>query len=299
MFIGATGAGKSYAAQELLVAEGLDVVVVNDASDKVWPQKFRRISWGEVLKATNCNVLVEDLINVTDKEVAVLKLLLNYNAHHKVLPTVIFIAHSSNGTGAYTILQNMSHFCFMLLRSSATSLSSVLRVFEFGKPEIRAKKNAFLSALESSAQGYWVLEPDTGKFEPSPGSLARSGGGAGGGGVVSARGGGREQALTLYKKTAQKFLALFCPETTARALAIFDYVMDKVPLHNLSPDDLNFTLREKKSGTVVRVSLLDYLHTVTTQVKPSRAVLDLHAYFARYVTLPRLVVANAHPKFLS
>jgi hypothetical protein len=62
--------------------------------------------------------------------------------------------------------------------------------------------------------------------------------------------------------------------------------------------DLNFTLRDAKTGKVVKVSLLDYIHTLTTQTPPTKEVLDLHAYIKRHVTLPRCFIANQHRKFV-
>lgn len=303
MFIGETRAGKSHAARDLLDAEGLPVVVVNDATADPLRPNYRRISWAEVLGVSHCNVLVEDLINCTDAEVGVLKRILNYNAHHRVLPTVILVAHASTRTGAFTTLQHLTHVCFMSRRTSAASLAHVLEHYKYSKAETRSKVEAFLGG-DLVEHGYWVLDVNSGNFERKPGSLARptcsaasvvpGPGGPPGGGVAGSRQ-RREQSLVEYRKTAEMYLNLFSPESK-KALAILDFVLAKAPLQSLSPADLNFTLRDAKTGSVVSVSLLDYLHTLTTQTKPTRLVLDLHAYLSRHVTLPRCFIANAHPR---
>jgi len=301
MFIGETRAGKSHAARDLLDAEGLPVVVVNDHTKDPLRPGYRRISWSEVLEVVHCNVLVEDLINVTPKEVAVLQQILNYNHHHHVLPTVIFIAHSSTKTGAFTTLKQMTHFCFMCKRSTVSSIVDVLDLFKFSKADSKAKVDAFLDDLGKTERTFWVLEVESGKFERQPGSLARSISRPAAPAPIAAAPDAtpaqkREQALLAYRKTAETYLNLFSLEAK-KALAIFDFIMAKTPLQALNPADLNFTLRDKKSGHVVNVSLLDYLHTLTTQTKPSRGVLDLHAYLAKHVALPRCFITNDHPKF--
>lgn len=313
MFLGETNAGKSTAARKFLASEGLAVSVLNDNTGNTLLPGFERVTWEEALAVKGCNLLVEDLIKCSDKEVAVLQKILSFNAHHEGIPTVVLIAHSSTNNGIFTLLQYLTHVCFMNKRTASKSLGNVLESYNFSRGERREKMAAFLDGLGRSEHDYWVLEVNTGKFERQPGSLGRSPGnvaavGGVAGGVQPALPAAdtlaaqqlrqqqeREGLLTGYRKTAETYLGLFAQEPK-KALAIFDFVMAKTPLQSLSVVDLNFTLRDRKKDQVVNVSLLDYLHTLTTQTKPSRPVLDLHAYLVRYVTLPRCFIANSHPK---
>ena len=310
MFIGETGAGKSHAARDLLDDEGLPVLLVNDHTDDRLRPLHTRIPWNLVLEAAHCNVLVEDLIDVTEKEVSVLQKIINYNAHHRVLPTVVFIAHSSSRTGAFTTLKHMTHFCFMTKRSSAASVAHVLQLFKIRKTDAAEKLDAFLADLGRVERGYWVLEVETGKFGRKPGSLAP--GVAAGSLDPSAASTPstpsptllqkREALLPAYRKTAEAYLPLLVGggvggDGGKKAMALFDFLMIASPLESLNAGNLDYTLRDAKTGRVVRVSLFDYLHTLTTQARPRRDVLDLHAYIGRHITLPRCFIVNKHPKF--
>ena len=302
MFLGESRAGKSHAARDLLDAEGLPVALVNDHTKDPLRPGYTRITWEQVLSVSHANVLVEDLINCTSHEVEILKQVVNYNAHHHTLPTVVLIAHASTGTGAYSVLKFMTHFCFMNKRSSMDSIASVLQHFHFPPGDRKTKLDAFLGDLGRVERGYWVLDVNGGKFERQPGSLtqrtvATAAAAAAGHQVLLPPGEKKKLELCDYRKTAETYLNLFCPGESSKALAIFDFVMPRVPLHSLNPTDLNFTLRDRKTGNVVSVSLLDYLSTVTSQAKPTRSVLDLHGYLARYVAIPQLFLTNRNPSF--
>lgn len=250
-----------------------------------------------MLKIEHCNLLVEDLIGCTDKEVAILQKILNKNAHHFVLPTVILIAHDSNNNGIYPLIKHMTHVCFMAKRTSADSLGNVLSALKYPKAERLQKVDAFLADVGRVEHDYWVLDVNKGDFGRKPGSLQRPAVAAAS--VTSATAAeAREALLAVHRRTAENYLNLFS-EDAKKALALFDFIMARAPLNSLGVGTLDYTLRDKKTGLVVRVSLLDYLHTLTTQTRPSRSVLDLHAYLHRYVILPRCFITNKHLSLLS
>jgi hypothetical protein len=273
------------------------VKVLNDNTDGDLPEKYTRVSWEEALAARGCNLLVEDLIAIKkETELKALQKILNYNAHHHALPNVILISHSATSTGLFPLLRHLTHICFMTSQSTSPSILAVLGEFKVPKATREEKLAAFQSDLDHDPHGYWVLDVRTGQFGRQPGSLEQQAGGARPSSAAATAAGEREAALAPYRKTAETYLSLFSGDPK-KALAIFDFLMIKTPLQPLSVADLNFTLRDAKTGLVVRVSLLDYIHTITTQTPPTKDVLDLHAYLSRHATLPRCFISNLHRKF--
>jgi hypothetical protein len=279
----------------LLAGNRLPVAVVNDGTTKDLPEGYRRVDWKEVVTVRDCNVLAEDLIAVKKPQLEVLQRLLNFNAHHHDLANVILISHGATSNGIFPLFKHLTHICFMTDGTVPKTVETVLG--EILPREARDEKVAAFEADPGSvAHGYWVYDVGTRKFEPKPGSLAAPGSVPAAGLPTATSGGGRESLLAPYRKTAETYLNLFS-ENPKRALAIFDFLMTKTPLQPLAVADLNFTLRDAKSGRVVSVSLLDYIHTLTTQTTPTKDILDLHAYLRRHVTLPRCFIANHHRKF--
>ena len=180
--------------------------------------------------------------------------------------------------------------------TAATSLDSVLIGSKVSKPERDSKVAAFLADVGKEPHSYWVLDAKTAEFAKRPGSLAA---------VMPSPPPGqlppvvsREEQLAPYRKTAENYLALFFTENAKRCLAIFDFLMIRTPLASLNPSNLEFTLADKKTGgRRVVVNLFDYLHLLTSQLAPTKPLLDLHAYLGKYGTLPRCFIANRHRKF--
>lgn len=282
-----------------MAGDGHPVKILNDNTEAPLPPGHQRIAWSDVLTVSHCNLIVEDLIACTEAELKILLKVANYNTHHKLLYTVVMIAHDSNNNGIFPLLKHMSHVCFMTTsRANSASVAAVLVELKVPKAERDAKVEAFLADVGQEEHGYWVLDVKTGAFERRPGSLLQTSDTVAAGdaplAVVD-----RKSAVAPYRKTAENYLSLFSTDPK-KSMAIFDYLMTKTPLHSLNPVDLNFTLRDqKKGGQVVRVSLFDYIHTLTTDVAPTQTVMDLHAYLSRYVTLPRCFIVNRHKKFAS
>jgi hypothetical protein len=295
MFVGETNSGKTTAVRQLLTAEGLPVKIVNHRDPtEVLPDGYTRISWEDALKAKDCNLIVEDLIACKKPELEKLQEILNYTAHHQTIPTVVLITHSCTSNGIFAVLENLTHMCFMAVRTSSKSVLNALRSYNVSKTEQRRMLDNFLADAGLVPHGYWVLDVKTMQFGRHPGALSPPAGSRAAVAVSVSE--GPEAKLAPYRRTAETYLNHFSVDPK-KSLAIFDFLMTKAPLTSLNPVNLEFTLRDVKSGRVVGVSLLDYLNTITTQLSPSRTVLDLHVYLRRHVTLPRCFIANRHKKF--
>jgi hypothetical protein len=80
-----------------------------------------------------------------------------------------------------------------------------------------------------------------------------------------------------------------------RALKIFEFIVGAIPPKSLGPTTLVLTLKSTSgSGSVVKISLLDYLNALNSDERPGVDISKLHLYLLRRLSLPRVFVQNAH-----
>ena len=301
LFLGESGAGKSFAAKQLLSLDGGRAVkIVNDNTNAILPPNYERISWQDSLKVRDCNLYFEDLITCTKQELEILLKIANFNTHHHNLFTVIFIAHDSQSQGIGPLLKHLSHVCLMTSNHSAgDTLSSMLVKFKVSKGDRDAKVAAFLADVGKEAFSYWVFDVRLNIFSKQPGSLTSdlplqpSNPGSSQQSTALTR----EALIAPYRKTAENYLPMLTEEPE-KCLSLFDFIFLKTPVNSIHPSTLDFTLRDARTKKLVVVSLFDYLLLLTSATAvPTKPLLDLHFYLARFSTLPLCFVANRHRKF--
>lgn len=278
LFIGKSGSGKSVAAARIVSSNSLPTYVLNSPSSQKEDQlKFFPVEWSEVSELRSANVIAEDLIACDASQLATLQNLCNYACRHHNLPILIMVCHTATSNNIFPILQCVTHVSFMRSRSNAKSLRTVLAQFNYKKEERDKMLEDFLADRGGGQYGYWTLDVEGETFQRDP---------AGDAPEVTL------DSLSSYRKTAVNYLGLFCPERE-KALAIFDYILRKLPLQELRSSDLTVDLREKESGRLRSHSLIDLIHAVTSEdVVPSPEVLRLQAHISRYVVVPSCFFAN-------
>jgi hypothetical protein len=284
---GASGTGKSFTAARLLENEK-EVHVFNGKEGKEavtnpveW---YKPVKWTKLLdlRGPGVAVLGDDLMNLNKFQFETLQTLMNYNARHYEVSPVVLCCHSVLNNKIFGLVTHLTHLYLTLAKTNSQSLAAVCGAFKYPKKVRNAMVDTFLAA--EGEFGYFVLDLDRMTFS---------------------RGGMQQQQVSLskseltpapaeaYRKTAEAFLPLFCEEPK-RAMAVFEYLLPKLPLASLNPDDLTIYLQKKTTGVEVRISLIDYLHALNSEAKPSGEVVSLHRYLARYVRLPACFVKNKY-----
>jgi hypothetical protein len=186
------------------------------------------------------------------------------------------IAHAVTKNNISSLLQNISHVYFMRNRSTVASVSFVLSKYYFTKEQRDRFVRDFLAdAKVGPSWLYWTLDPEAGTFGRDSGAASTS--------DVAV-----PDTLGKYRKTAQHYLGLFCQDSQ-KAMAIFDYLLKKIPLQSLSADDLTMGLGGRREE---RVSMIDFIHALTTHVPPSREVLALNRHLGKFFKMPTVFVSN-------
>jgi hypothetical protein len=301
LIIGASGSGKSQTTRFLLADSPLPTFVLNDRDRQ--HLDYTPLEFDQVLDQSDCNVVVEDLIDCTKEQLAVLQTLCNFNARHNRIALLILVAHSITKNGIAALLQYLTHVLFMTTRSTVGSLAYVLTQYQFPRSERRAMQDRFLHDLGAAESpggrryGHWVLDVEKGTFEPGqPPALAVEGVPS----RVNAEDSPPDALRHELRRSAEAYVLLFAEDDKhgKRAMAVLDYILAGLAdLRHLDRTSLEFHFRGAQTGQVRRLSLLDYVNAVTTSsatVHPN--VLALHAHLVgQGLCLPRSFVKNAHP----
>jgi hypothetical protein len=187
------------------------------------------------------------------------------------------IAHAVTSNNISPLLQNIDQVLFMRNRATVPSVSFVLSKYHFTKGQReRLVRDFLLDCKTGPSWLYWVLDPEAGTFRRD--SFAGS-----------SEASAPLDTLGEYRKKAQYYVGLFC-EHSDKAMAVFEFLLKKIPLQSLSASDLSMSLGGK---TDRRVSLIDFLHDVTTfEAVPSGDVMALHQHLCNYADIPSCFYAN-------
>jgi hypothetical protein len=278
--LGRSGSGKTVAAAELLEAEGRPMHVVNGEPPS---PSFTVCKWSEVLQLSKCSLLVDDLVSVSSANLAILQTLVNVNARHKDV-VVILVCHSLVKNNIYSLMSFVTQVNFTMGRSNARSIGLVCDYFRVSKQQRDQYVETFLA--DKAEYGYYVFSTGTLSFTKH----GKSGVGAPSSSTAASTSAPACEAALRLRETAENYVTLFCQEPQ-KVLAVYDFIVPRIPVHALKAD-LTLSLKNKGSGQMVQLSLLDYLQALNSKERPSRQILSVHAYVGKYVTLPRMFVQN-------
>lgn len=273
---GKSGSGKTTAVNRLATAAGKPKYVVNQSEPD---PNFIPVTWAKVPALSHATLLVEDLVNVPASQLPVLQKLLTFQARHQSVD-VYLICHAVAKNGVFTLVQHCTQVNFTLSKSNVGSLVLVADHFKVGKQEKDRWVQLFLAA--SGQYGFFVLDVEARTF-------ARGDSGAESGGAEASR---AALAAVSPRKTLEEYAGFLCQPD--RALKIFDFIVSEIPSASLDPRTLLLTLKTKRTGALVRVSLLDYLHALDSDEPPGGDIIRLHYYLIRRVSIPRVFVRNPH-----
>ena len=107
--------------------------------------------------------------------------------------------------------------------------------------------------------------------------------------------GEEEKRLSEIRKSAKKYIPVFCEDNADKVMTILEYLLRKIPLHTVNTADLSITLKSTQSGVLKQLSLLDYLQCITTaDQRPTKDMISLHDFVAAKSSLPRCFLANRY-----
>jgi hypothetical protein len=205
---------------------------------------------------------------------------MGFSAHHKGVDSVV-ITQGLSKNNVLSLLPFLSELFITLAKSNASLVSKALDYYKFSKAQRDAHVKTFLAA--EGRYGYFVLKPDEMSF--LRGDVAAAAGGDDRGSALPSR--------EDFARAAESLLAEL--EKPKRALAIFNLIISKLPLKDVSPHDLSIKVYRKASGHSLTFSLVDYIHSLLQNVKPSKDIVSLHLFLVkRGVVIPVCFISNKY-----
>jgi hypothetical protein len=265
LIVGNSFSGKTTLAKKLLAKEK-KVYVVNADSNF---DDFERVGWSEVERLKNCQLLFEDLINISGPQFSCLQKLLNRQQHHEGIDKVFLICHSVHNNNLFGLVPHLSKVYFTLSKNNITSLGTVLARFKYPKKQREQFESEFLAARGEF--GHFVLDNDRRSFSLGEGQVAAMSGGA--------------------DPDPSKYFALMKDENRARLL--FESIYPKLPDTIRESEGFLLTLRSKKRDSVITINFMDYLDCLTDpSKKPDNAMYSLHKYVISKYSVPACLIKN-------
>jgi ABC-type dipeptide/oligopeptide/nickel transport system ATPase subunit len=147
LIIGKSGSGKStltkHLAKRFASKYNRPVYVVNQKGSG--KSDFRRIGWDDVDKISKCALIVDDIINLTKPQMQKIVSILNDHWHHRRVNPVMLVFHTSNNTGAHSLIGCVNRIYISAVQTSYPSLKDVLNTLCFDEDE----KEEVISRLKS------------------------------------------------------------------------------------------------------------------------------------------------------
>lgn len=279
---GASGSGKTTICQHIF--GGLKGVrVLNEKEGE--ETGYIPVTFDDLEGLEDCSVLADDMMRLKESDFSRLQYLLSYTARHRDVSPVVVVVHTLLNNNVFGLISHIDQVWFTLSKCNVQSLGIVCSAYHFTKAQRKSMVDTLLGAKE--VYGHFVLDVEArtflrGETAPSESPQQRQ-----------SQDKSPAEAAAAIRKTAEAYLPLFCSEPK-KALLICEYIAAKVPPGCLNSDDLTISLRRKVSGEVLHLSLIDYLHSLNCEEKPSGDISALHRYLSKYVQLPKCFVTNRH-----
>lgn len=189
-------------------------------------------------------------------------------------------------TKLYDLIEHVGEVWFTLAKCNLRSLEGVLAACKIDEEQKKEWVKQFLN--DTDQFGYYIYHVNKRIFYKAGSEQNASSTAA-----PPTKSPGRMDELRIL---AKKQIATFFPQNELKCLAIFDYLVSKIPLSSFHSSDLAITLKNRETGVIKNLFILDYLQTLLTEEgKPSANMISLHRYILRYAGgMPRVYVKNQY-----
>jgi hypothetical protein len=307
LIIGKSGSGKStltrHLAKRFASKYSRPVYVVNQKGSG--KSDFKKIGWGDVDKISKCALIIDDLINLDKAKMQKLVKILNEDWHHKRVNPVMLVFHTSNNTGAHSLIGCVNRIYISAVQSSYPSLKDVLTTLYFDDVE----KEEILDRLKSCKLppfSHFCIDINTRKVEVidlSPEMLAERR-------QMDAR---KEAAVKLVCKLGAELFSVLLKTDGEKEKANIILGVLSARLDQIDPIDLSIVVRptssiaaaDKKEGSApdrpLSVNIVDYIccllnksfESVLSQRKRNNlAIFHLYLKREKRIVLPSLLITN-------
>ena len=303
LFLGGSGSGKTYGlktlVRQLLLQKKKSILYSINVKDSEYTKEFSKrhcpIQFNKINTIKRGSVVViEDIIDLKNKEEVALRQLLNWHAHHKSLK-VFCVSHNIFKTKLYT---TVAHFNYVVFTSSLGNLFVIgkcLAYFQL-EPEIIDTLMQKIKWFKGTKGVYFYLQTSTRNFSVTNNLVNCNSS------KILALGDAQisEKAEKEKKKLAlqQRFELFFKGQKRAhQAGAVFSIINECVDSSLIVLTDLTLKFKTIK-GVRKNVSLVDYVNSLLTEKtinqdqEEKKEYLVCHRFIQAHCNIPKIFLLN-------
>jgi hypothetical protein len=296
IFLFRTGTGKSTLLNEIISlnkTRKINMVNVKPKDMLMYKKlrvKIKHLEFEQLKSPTdNSLVLIEDIIELNNKEEIILRTCLNYNAHHHT-QKVIFVSHQIQKTSMHQMMSFFNYIIFTSALANEPIIRTALNYFKIDKLQLDTWMDKFRKLGMGKMGTYFYYNCDKMSFNMSVGTdflTLKLLGIVGNDDQTSAD-------VEIIRKKMQlkfdKFLAGH--KNKAQASAVFSIIINCIDVKCVREHDLTFSFRSKTKGST-KISLIDYVTTLlTSNATVSQHLKVLHKYILNYCYIPKIFMIN-------
>lgn len=278
--IGPSGSGKSYYVKSRVLREkhGNAYVVGGEEQDYPPEEGFVHTDLSNVFNLRNCYVVVEDIINPTNKVVNTLRTIFHKIRRHHNLK-VFFVSHQITRNNTYSFLPLYHEIVLTCDTANHTVFKKLLSEHDFC--EIEEEEEIWNNFMNNSyGRLYLVINAQQKSITIQNNH-----------GVIPQIG---------FEDVVKRIKTILASSFEGKRLECQMVLLEHIfaPPFGVSRDlvsyDLSVNLKGTTSGKEMKVSLVDYLATITDESnpRPDFDVFALHEYISSQVKIPKLLIKN-------
>ena len=300
LILGGTGSGKTYGLKTILNGllstkenKGKKLYTIN-VKDSEYVDEFKnnhlriQLDKREQIKPGSV-VVVEDIIDLTTKDEISLRLLLNYDAHHKKLK-VFCVSHNIFKTKLYNTI---SYFNFILFTSSLGNLYVMRKCIAYYQiePDLVETWMEKFKMFQGKQGIYFFFDASQRQFYATNNLLAAEASRP----ILAQT---KEKDVEKIRAALQVRFELFFKgrKNYAQAVAVFSIINQCLNPEQFKLIDLTVKFRSKlDSGDVRSVSVIDYIDCLlNAEAQPTQAQQVLHNFIHSHCVIPKIFMLNPH-----
>ena len=300
LMLGCSGSGKTFGLKQvlryLLTLNKRTPVYTINVKDVEYVGEFGthlNINFADIDRIREHSVVVvEDLINLTNKEEVSLRQLLNWHAHHKQLK-IFCVSHNIFKTKLFNTVAYFQYIVFSSALSNIKLLKNCLTYYQI-EPEIQQKWQSKFRMFKGQVGVYFIFDTKKRIFYATN-NLANSGASR----VIGQADLDAETDSDKGREQIQKRFDFFFKgrKNFDQASAVFSILINCLDPKNLNPVDLTMQFNSKEG--LKKISVVDYVNSLLDahpKQRPSPSHIVIHNYIATHCKIPDIFLLNRHFK---
>ena len=221
-------------------------------------------------------LIVDDVCKPNDFECKMLcEILVKHKRHGNI--TLLVLAHSIERNNLHAIIKHFDYITF----TNSQKNTPVFKVFskKFCPKDFNQCMHTWNEFIEKQEKTHYLrYNHKESKFQ-----------------TIDVRGNVLQSSESRLRKDILHYLAPF--GDTTQGLALFDYLITKLPPNSVTEDDHIISLKNAKTSETIHVNILDLVYFVTRKnpdIPPAKEIIIAFRSIQKLYKIPYCFIANKH-----